>query len=373
MKRSMAVLAISSALAPVSATAGVTRSDFGRTADGKPVHLFTLTNAHGLEARVITYGGILVSLKVPDRQGRLGDVVLGHDDLAAYLASPHYFGCITGRYANRIAGGRFTLDGKTHVLSTNLGPHHLHGGKRGFDKVVWEAGSVSGEDRSGITLSHTSPDGEEGYPGTLRARVSYTLTDQDELVVEYFATTDRPTIVNLTQHTYFNLAGDGARDILAHELQILADRYTPVDAAMIPTGAIAPVEGTPLDFRQPRPIGARIDAKHEQIAHGSGYDHNFVINRRAPGLTLAARLSEPATGRVLEVETSEPGVQFYSANHLQGGPPGKAGRVYGRRYGVCLETQHYPDSPNRPSFPPTVLRPGEEYRSQTLFRFKTAP
>jgi aldose 1-epimerase len=362
-------LAQQAAASKAPGKASVTRSPFGQTADGKAVELFTLTNAKGLEVRVISYGGTIVSLRVPDRQGRLDDVVLGHDALLGYLAASRFFGSAIGRYGNRIAKGRFALDGQTYALATNNGPNHLHGGRQGFDKVVWRAEPLEEKDGVGVVLRYTSPDAEEGYPGTLSARVTYTLNDKDELVFDYFATTDKPTVVNLTQHSYFNLAGDGKRDILGHELQIDADRYTPVDATLIPTGALAPVEGTPFDFRKPTAIGARIEQKDEQLAHGKGYDHNFVLNRKGPGLVKVARLADPGTGRVMEIATTEPGLQFYSGNFLDGTAKGKAGRVYQHRYGLCLETQHYPDSPNQPSFPSTTLRPGQEYRSKTVLAF----
>jgi aldose 1-epimerase len=347
----------------------VTRAPFGRTPDGQPVESFTLTNAHGVELRAISYGGIIVSLRVPDRDGRLDDVVLGHEDLEGYLAKPAYFGALIGRYGNRIAGGRFTLDGRTYPLATNNGPNHLHGGVRGFDKRVWKAEPFERPGTAGLLLTRTSPDGEEGYPGNLEVRVTYTLTDRDEVGFEYFATTDKPTVVNLTQHSYFNLAGDGKRDVLGHELMIDADRFTPVDKTLIPTGVLAPVAGTPFDFRKPAPIGARIGADDEQLRNGGGYDHNFVLNRPGEGRAPALRVFEPTTGRTLDIATTEPGVQFYSGNFLDGSITGKAGHVYGKRYGFCLETQHFPDSPNHPGFPSTVLRPGREYRSKTVLTF----
>jgi aldose 1-epimerase len=352
--------------------AGVTRAPFGKMPDGQVVELFTLTNAKGIEVRVIGYGGVIVSLRVPDRQGRLDDVVLGYDDFESYLAAGRFFGALVGRYGNRIAKGSFTLDGKTYSLATNNGPNHLHGGRRGFDKVLWKAEPLDPKEGVGVVLRYTSADGEEGYPGTLSARVTYTLTDKDELAFDYFATTDKPTPVNLTQHSYFNLAGDGKRDVLGHELQIDADRYTPVDAGLIPTGVLASVEGTPFDFRKSTAIGARIEQKDEQLGFGKGYDHNYVLNRKGPGLVKVARLSDPGTGRVMEIATTEPGVQFYSGNFLDGTAKGKAGRVYGHRYGLCLETQHYPDSPNKPAFPSTILRPGQEYRSKTVLTFSVA-
>jgi aldose 1-epimerase len=352
----------------------VARGPFGATRDGRKVDAYTLTNARGVELRAITYGGVIVSLRTPDRAGRLDDVVLGFDSLDGYLTDSPYVGAIVGRYGNRIGAGRFTLDGRTYQLATNDGAHHLHGGRRGFDKVVWDAEPFDGPRGAGVALSYASPDGDEGYPGTLAARVTYALTDRDELVVDYYATTDRPTHVNLTQHTYFNLAGAGARDALDHELTINATHYTPVDVTLIPTGEIVPVERTPFDFRTPAALGARIDDAHEQLRNGRGYDHNLVLDRRGPGLAHAARVSEPGTGRVLDVHTTEPGLQLYSGNFLGqvgAGIRGKSGRVYGARYGFTLETQHFPDSPNKPQFPPTVLRPGEEYRSRTIFAFGT--
>jgi aldose 1-epimerase len=357
---------------PAKARASVTRAPFGRTPDGRAVDVVVLTNARGLEMRAITYGGAIVSLRVPDREGRLGDVVLGHDRLEGYLTASPYFGCIVGRYANRIARGLFTLDGHAYRLATNDGPNHLHGGNRGFDKVVWQAETFEGPDGAGVVFSYASPDGEEGYPGRLAARVTYTLTDRDELAFEYSATTDKPTPVNLSQHSYFNLAGEGKGDVLGHLLTIHADRYTPVDATLIPTGALAPVEGTPFDFRKPTAIGARIGDEHGQLVHGGGYDHNFVLNRQGRGLAPAARLAEPTTGRVMEVLTTEPGLQFYSGNFLDGSIRGKSGRAYGHRSGLCLETQHFPDSPNQPWFPSTILRPGGEYRSKTVLAFSTS-
>jgi aldose 1-epimerase len=352
--------------------ARITREAFGTTTDGKTVDAFTLTNATGLELRAITYGATIVSLRVPDRQGRLDDVVLGYPTLAGYLEKSPYFGAVVGRYGNRIAKGRFTLEGKAYSLATNNGPNHLHGGVKGFDKVVWSVDTSRSDSAATLAFSYTSPAGEEGYPGTLQARVTYTLTDRNELRVDYFATTDAPTPVNLTQHSYFNLAGAGTRDILGHELMIAADRYTPVDATLIPTGDIAPVAGTPFDFRTATAIGARIAQNDVQLKRGGGYDHNWVLNRTGTDLALAARLTEPTTGRTLEVLTTEPGIQFYSGNFLDGTITGKDGRVYQHRYGLCLETQHFPDSPNHSNFPSTILRPGQEYRSTTVFRFGIA-
>lgn len=350
--------------------AAVRRDAFGTTADGKAVEIYTLTNANGIEVRAITYGGIITSLKVPDRSGRVADVVLGFDSLDGYLKGHPYFGAVIGRYGNRIAKGRFTVEGRTYTLATNNAPNHLHGGNKGFDKAVWSAAAVPGQ--SAVAFTRISPDGEEGYPGNLTVRVTYTLTDKNELVVDYHATTDKATPVNLTHHSYFNLAGDGAGDILGHELTIDADRYTPVDATLIPTGALAPVQGTPFDFRKPTRIGDRIDQPHEQLKNGKGYDHNWVLTRPEAGLRPAARLRDPASGRTLDIATTEPGMQFYSGNFLDGTLTGKAGHIYKHRAGLCLETQHFPDSPNQPKFPSTILKPGQEYRSKTVFTFGVA-
>jgi aldose 1-epimerase len=352
---------------PAAARPGVTQAPFGRLPDGTAVESFTLRNAHGVEVRAITYGAIIVSLRVPDRAGRLDDVVLGHDDLAGYLAKPAYFGAVVGRYGNRIAKGRFTLDGKTYTLATNNGPNHLHGGVRGFDKVVWKADPPPAGTAS-VTFHYTSADGEEGYPGTLAAHVTYTLSDKGELAFEYSATTDKPTPVNLTQHSYFNLGVPGT-DILGHVLTLDADRFTPVDATLIPTGELASVSGTPFDFRKPTAIGARIGQDDEQLRRGGGYDHNFVLNRPGEGLRRVGRLADPRSGRTMDILTTEPGVQFYSGNFLDGTIKGKGGVVYKHRSGLCLETQHFPDSPNQPSFPSTILRPGKQYRSKTVLVF----
>lgn len=342
--------------------------------DGQTVELFTLANAGGVELRAITYGGIIASLKTPDRTGRPDDIVLGYDSLAGYLENSPYFGAIVGRFGNRIARGTFTLDGTTYRLATNNVPNHLHGGNRGFDKVIWAAEPFQSDSGVGVVFRYTSPDGEEGYPGTLRARVTYTLTDKNELIVDYRATTDKATPVNLTQHTYWNLAGAGRRDVLGHQLSIDANSFTPVDSTLIPTGVIAPVAGTPFDFRALVAIGLRIDRGDQQLLYGKGYDHNFVLDRHgSPGLVHAARVTEPTTGRSLDIFTTEPGIQLYSGNFLDGSITGKRGQVYHRRFGLCLETQHYPDSPNHPNFPSTILRPGEEYRSRTVFAFGPTP
>jgi len=352
----------------------VVRSAFGSMPDGRPVERFVFGNAHGLEVSAITYGGIITSLRVPDRDGRMGDVVLGFDSLEPYLAGTPYFGAIIGRYGNRIAGGRFELDGTTYQLATNNGANHLHGGNVGFDKVLWAGEPFQSDSAVGVVFTYTSVDGEEGYPGTLDVRVTYTLTDDDHLVFDYRATTDAPTPVNLTQHSYFNLAGEGSGTVLDHELFVAASAYTPVDEGLIPTGEIAPVEGTPFDFRERTAIGARIDVDDPQIARGPGYDHNFVLDTAGDGfLSLAARVVEPTSGRTMEILTDQPGLQFYAGNFLDGTLVGKSGRPYVHRGGFCLETQHFPDSPNQPAFPPTILRPGEEYRTRTVYAFGVAP
>jgi aldose 1-epimerase len=350
--------------------AGVTRVPFGTMPDGKTVEQFILTNASGVELKAIAYGGLITSLRVPDRTGKLDDIVLGFERLDDYLKDHPFFGAIIGRYGNRIGKGQFALNGQTYKLAANNGPNHLHGGNKGFDKVLWEVEPVAG--RNALVFTRTSPDGEEGYPGTLRVQVTYTLTDRNELIVDYTATTDKPTPVNLTQHSYFNLAGQASGDILGHELMLNADRFTPVDDTLIPTGELAPVAGTPFDFRKATPIGARITGDHAQLKAGKGYDHNWVLTRKGAGLQLAARVVEPKSGRTLEVATTEPGIQFYSGNFLDGSLTGKGGAVYNHRTGFCLETQHFPDSPNKPNFPSTILKPGEEYKTRTVFTFGVA-
>ena len=350
-----------------SAEPGVRREPFGKTSDGTPVEIFTLTNKNGVQVRAMTFGAIITSVRVPDRNGTFADVVLGFDTLEPYTRDHPYFGAVAGRYGNRIAGAQFSLGGRAFTLAANNGPNHLHGGVKGFDKFVWRAEpSARGV---GVTFSRTSPDGEEGYPGALNVRVTYTLTDANALEIEYQASTDAATPVNLTQHSYFNLAGHDAGSVLGHELMVNADRYTPVDATLIPTGELAPVAGTPFDFRKAAPIGSRIDQPNDQLKSGRGYDHNFVLNRSGAGLQLAARVVEPKSGRTLEVSTTEPGVQIYTGNFLDGTVKGKGGAAYSHRGGLCLETQHFPDSPNKPSFPSTILRPGQTLRSQTVWTF----
>ncbi len=346
------------------AMTSVTKAAFGRTPDGTAVEIYTLT-AKGLRARIMTYGATLVSLEVPDKAGKLGDITLGCDDLAGYLKGVPYFGSTIGRYGNRIGKGRFTLNGKTYTLATNNGPNHLHGGNKGFDKVVWKASPFEAQGARGVKFEYLSRDGEEGYPGNLNCSVTYTLTDANELKLDYRAVTDKATPVNLTHHSYFNLAGQGQGDILGHELMIKADAFTPVDEGLIPTGEIKAVKGTPMDFTTPHTIGERI----AQVP--GGYDHNYVLRRTGQGLELAAEVYEPKTGRVMDVLTTEPGLQFYSGNFLDGTIKGKAGKVYPKHGGFCLETQHYPDSPNKPTFPSTILVPGKTYQTETIYKFST--
>lgn len=322
---------------------------------------------------VLDYGAIVQGLHVPDHLGRVVDVALGYDDLSSYEQDRASLGAAIGRYANRIRGATFSLDGKRYELPANDGPHHLHGGLRGFGKVVWRSRAFEDTDTIGVILEYTSRDGEEGYPGNLDVQITYALSvarlGSNGFSVDYRATSDRPTPVNLTQHCYFNLAGEGSGDVLGHDLAIHADSFTPIDESLLPTGALALVEGTPLDFRVPRPIGARIRSMHEQLRLARGYDHNFVLNRVSPLPSAAARVAAPASGVVLEVFTTEPGMQFYSGNSLDASHPGKRGHRYGPHAGFCLETQHFPDSPNQPTFPSTILRPGDELRSRTEFRF----
>ena len=340
---------------------------FGPPQNGIAVDLFTLRNKKGVEAAICNYGGLVISLKVPNRAGRFGDVVLGYDKLADYIKDTPYFGAMIGRYGNRIAKGKFTLDGKEYTLAINNGPNALHGGLKGFDKVVWEPKILARSEGPSLQLRYTSKDGEEGYPGNLSVTAVYTLTDDNALKLEYTATTDKDTVINLTQHSYFNLAGKG--DILNHTVMIPADKFTPVDSTLIPTGELKPVEGTPFDFRTPTPIGARIGQDDEQLKFGGGYDHNWVINKPMGKLGLMARVFEPTSGRVLEVLSTEPGLQFYTGNFLDGKLTGKGGWVYQRRNAFCMEPQHYPDSPNQPNFPSVVLKPGQVYKNTIVFKF----
>ena len=350
-------------------TMNIEKAEFGKTKQGEIAHIYTLTNANGCEVRITNYGGIVVSLKVPDKTGKLADVVLGYETLDKYIEKTPYFGALIGRYGNRIGKGKFTLNGKEYTLAVNNGPNHLHGGLVGFDKVVWRAEEIKKREAVGLELTYLSKDGEEGYPGNLSVTVRYLWTNDNELKIDYAATTDKATVVNITNHSYFNLACKG--DILGHELMINADKFTPVDEGLIPTGELRSVAGTPMDFRRATAIGARIEQADEQLKFGLGYDHNWVLNRSDGSLRMVARVYEPTTGRVLEVHTTEPGVQFYCGNFLDGTITGKYGRVYQKRNGLCLETQHFPDSPNKPNFPSTVLKPGEKYASTTIYKFTT--
>ena len=350
----------------------ITKKPYGTTADGVAVAEYTLANGAGMEVTIITYGGIITSIRVPGRDGRIGNVALGLASLREYETKSPYFGAITGRFANRIAEGKFTLDGVTHQLDINNGPNSLHGGLKGFDKQVWAARELDSQGESALELTYHSPDGDQKFPGALDVKVVYTLTGANELHMDYSATTDKPTIVNLTNHSYFNLKGEGEGDICDHVVMLNASRYTPVNAALIPTGEVAPVAGTPLDFRQPKPVAPGIRSDHPQIVMAKGYDHNWVLDRASDddtSLILAARVQEPTSGRVLEVLTTEPAIQFYAGNFLDASLYGPSGRAYRQGDGFCLETQHYPDSPNHPAFPSTVLRPGETYRTKTVFKF----
>ena len=348
----------------------VSKAPFG-SVGGHLVEIYTLTNVHGVQARIMTYGATIVSLKTPDRAGQLGNIVLGFDTLDPYLAGVPYFGATVGRFANRIASASFKLDGKTYQLAQNDGANSLHGGRQGFDKRIWSAHSIERAQGAVLTLTYVSAAGEEGYPGTLTARVTYRLSDDDTLAIEYEATTTAATPVNLANHAYFNLTGDPTRTIVDHVLTLNADRYTPVNATLIPTGELRAVAGTAFDFRAPHAIGSRINDSDEQLQRGHGYDHNWVLNREQPGtMTLAAVLQDPDSGRSLEIRTTQPGLQFYSGNFLNGKPAG-GGSVYQYRTGVCLETQHFPDSPNQPAFPATVLRPGQIYSEKTILAFGT--
>jgi aldose 1-epimerase len=366
----LASLAGCSKTLPPAEKPKITKESFGKLPDGKDVEIYTLSNKNGVEVRIMNYGGVVVSLRTPDRKATLDDIVLGFERLEDYLKENPYFGALVGRYGNRIAKGKFKLGGKQYTLAVNNGENHLHGGLKGFDKVLWNAKPLDTAAGVGVELTYTSPDGEEGYPGTLQTKVTYTLTDQNEVKIDYFAITDKETVLNLTNHSYFNLRGAGEGEIISTELMINADKFTPVDKGLIPTGELRPVKGTPFDFTKPKPIGQNIyDETNEQMKLGGGYDHNFVLNKGAGGLTKAAEAYDSKSGRVLEVFTTEPGVQFYTSNFLDGKLYGKGNKAYNKRFAFCLETQHYPDSPNKPDFPSSVLRPGEQYQSQTVWKF----
>jgi len=353
-----------------SAKPGIHTRIFGKMPDGKVIHLYTLTNPKGMQVGIINYGARIVSIVVPDRHGKMADVVLGFDDLQGYLGKDPFFGATVGRYANRIAKGRFKLDGVEYKLPINDGPNSLHGGTKGFDKRVWKARELS-QAPPALELTYLSKDGEEGYPGNLSVKVVYRLTNDNALHIEYTATTDKDTVINMTNHSYFNLSGQGSGSILNEILMINANRFTPIDATMIPTGELRSVAGTPFDFRKPTPIGARINENNQQLKFAKGYDDNFVLNRKGPGLVLAARVVDPESGRVLEAWTTQPGVQFYTSNFLDGSIRGKDGKVYGYRSAFTLETQHFPDSPNHPNFPSTELKPGQTYHEITIYKFST--
>jgi aldose 1-epimerase len=350
----------------------IDKKDFGKISDSIMVNLFTLMNDNQMKVQITNYGGTITSIFVPDKKGNLGDVVLGFNNLEGYIDKSPYFGCIIGRFGNRIAKGRFFLDGKQYQMAINDGPNHLHGGLKGFDKVIWFPEMIERKDRIALKLNYLSKDGEEGYPGNLTLEVIYWLTNENEIIIEYYAKTDKKTIINLTNHSYFNLRDAGNTSILNHEITLHADYFTPIDKTLIPTGELRKVQNTPFDFREPVKIGARIDAEEEQIKFAGGYDHNLVLRGQAGELRLVAKAFEPETGRILEVLTTEPGIQLYSGNFLDGTIKGKNGIVYHKRHAFCLETQHYPDSPNKTEFPSTVLIPGEEYKSTTVFKFSVA-
>lgn len=350
----------------------ISKQAWGKLPTGEEIDLYTLRNAAGLEATITNFGGRLVTLKVPDRNGKFEDIVLGFDTFDLYAAKNPFFGALAGRYANRIANGEFKLDGQTYTLLKNNGPNTLHGGAIGFDKKAWHGELITANDGPALQITYLSKDGEEGFPGNLRSAVTYSLTDDNALHIDYAATTDKDTVLNLTNHSYFNLAGHGHGKILDHQLVLNADQFTPVNANLIPTGELRPVDGTPFDFRRATAIGARIDSKDQQMQYGEGYDHNFVIKRSSKDAVLAARVSDGESGRVMEVHTTQPGVQFYSANHLVGEIKGKGGAIYSARCAYCFETQHFPDSPNHPEFPTTELKPGEQFKESTIFRFSVA-
>ena len=348
----------------------ITKSLFGKTTDGTEVYLYTLIN-NDMQVKITNYGGTITSVFVPDVHGKMDDVVLGFDNIEGYLKGCPYFGALVGRFGNRIAGGKFTLNGVMYTLAQNNGPNHLHGGLNGFDKAVWKADMFQNSDNVGLNLAYTSVDGEEGYPGNLDVKVTYTLTSDNSIRIDYYATTDKTTIINLTNHTYFNLKDGGKSPILDHEIMIAAKNITPVNENLIPTGELMNVKRSPFDFNKMKTIGAHIDSDHQQIKLGGGYDHNYIFDPEREIMDPVARVKEATTGRILDVFTTEPAMQFYSGNFLDGTLTGKHGHVYGRRHGFCLETQHYPDSPNQPEFPSTVLKPGEEYRTSTEYKFST--
>lgn len=347
----------------------ISKQPFGKMPDGSAVNLYTLTNDNGMEVKITNYGGTIVSLVVPDQHGHLDDIVLGFDTLEEYLEKSPFFGCVAGRYANRIGQAKFILNGVEYALAKNDGDNHLHGGTVGFDKKVWAAEEVSGDDGVGLKLSYLSPDGEENYPGNLSVTVTYTLTNANEIKIDYHATTDKDTILTLTNHSYFNLAAGQAEDCLEHKLMLNALQFVPIDETLIPPGELRSVTGTPLDFTTPTVIGDRINEDDDQLRIANGYDQTWVLDNLEGKLVLAARAYEPITGRMMEVYTTEPGIQFYSGNFLDGSITGKGGIVYKQRYGFCLETQHYPDSPNKPHFPSTTLKPGDTYQTTTIYKF----
>ncbi len=356
----------------MTTTSSISKHGYGTTRDGKAVDEYTLTNAKGMVIKIITLGGIITAVHAPDRSGKLADVVLGCNNVADYETKSSYFGALIGRYGNRIGKGSFTLEGKPYSLAVNDGPNSLHGGLKGFDKQVWAAKEVKSDTGVGLELSYLSPDGEEGYPGNLSVTVTYTLTDDNAIQINYSASTDQATVLNLTNHSYFNLSGSGSGTIYHHIVQINADRYTPVNNALIPTGELAPVAGTPFDFRSPKVINGGLRSSHQQMVYGRGYDHNFVLNRRSSsGLEMAARVYDPTTGRALEVWTTEPAIQFYTGNFLDGTVVGSSGALIRQGDALCLETQHYPDSPNQSNFPTTTLNPGDTYQTTTVYKFMT--
>jgi aldose 1-epimerase len=373
-KRSILMAVVTAAGLSVCSNAElkIEKAPFG-TVDGKQVELFTLTNAKGIEMKVTNYGAIVTSLKVADKAGTMSDIVLGYNDVASYVKATPYFGCAVGRYGNRIGKAKFTLEGKEYTLAANNGPNNLHGGVKGFDKQIWTAKEIKGKTSVGIEFTYVSKDGEEGFPGTLTTVMTYTLTNNNEFKIDYKATTDKTTICNLTHHSYFNLAGEGNGDILGHEIMIKASKCTPVDSTLITTGELKDVAGTPFDFRKSTAIGLRVNDNDQQLKFGKGYDHNWVLDRPAGSkeLLLAATAYEPKSGRAFDVLTTEPGIQLYVGNFLDGTLIGKSGKAYAHRTGFCLETQHYPDSPNKPSFPTTTLKPGETYKTTTVYKFYT--